>query len=193
MKYLLIAVSLAFFACKQDSRRDIWTIDELKYSAYSWHMKSDTPTFYLAHYIAIDKTGHYDLMRHETFMDVPKYFTGDISDTLAKEINNILTTGNYYTDYSIKPEDSFIYDGFTYCIDYKKKDSLPKKVQFTPNKSPDRIKHIGQLLDKLIYSSANEIANKIDTDEYSKELENFFLQLSGPLPKLEKPNIIEEH
>ena len=164
--------------------------DDLKYSAYSWHLNSDTPTFYLAHYIDIDKNGHFVLMRHDTFMDTPKYFTGDIPDTLTKAINDVFATYNYNIDYSIKPEDSFIYDGFTYCIDYKKKDSLAKKIQFIPNKSPDRIKQIGLLLDKLIYTSTNIPTSKFDTDMYSKELANFSLQVSGPLPKLEKPNII---
>ena len=68
-------------------------------------MSSDTPIFYLAHYLDIDKNGHYSLMRHDTFMDTPKYFAGDIPDSLIKSINEVLATGNYGTDYSIKPED----------------------------------------------------------------------------------------
>ena len=190
MRPLLFIVCLTIFACQQKNRTNILLTDDLKYSAYSWHLNSDTPTFYLAHYIDIDNNGHFVLMRHDTFMDTPKYFTGDISDTLAKAINDVLATDNHNTDYSIKPEDSFIYDGFTYCIDYTMKDSLSKKIQFIPNKSPDRIKHLGLLLDTLIYSLATDSTDKFSTDEYAKELTNFSLQTSSPLPRLEKPNII---
>jgi hypothetical protein len=123
-------------------------------------------------------------------MDTAKYFAGDIPDTLIKAINDVLATDNYNIDYSIKPEDNFIYDGFTYCIDYKKKDSLAKKIQFIPNKSPEQIKRLGLLLDKLIYSLTTERSDKFSTDNYAKELSNFSLQTSGPLPRLEKPNII---
>jgi hypothetical protein len=123
-------------------------------------------------------------------MDTPKYFTGDIPDSLIKSINEVFATANYGTDYSIKPEDSFIYDDFTYCIDYKKKDSLARKIQFIPNKSPAEIKKIALLLDKLIFASTTNKTDKFDIDKYTKELSTFSLQVSGPLPKLEKPNVI---
>jgi len=123
-------------------------------------------------------------------MDTPKYFAGDIPDSLIKSINKVFGADNYGTDYSIKPEDSFIYDGFTYCIDYKKKDSIARKIQFIPNKSPDQIKKLALLLDMVIFTSTANKTNKFDTNQYSKELSNFSLQVSGPLPKLEKPNII---
>ena len=129
-------------------------------------------------------------MRRDTFMQSPKYFKGDIPDSLIKTINEVFSTDYYRTDYSIKPEDNFIYDGLTYCIDYKKKDSIDKKIQFIPVKSPDPIKHLSLLLDKLIYSSATEGIDKFDTDQYSKELSMFFLQTSGPLPRLEKAPFI---
>jgi hypothetical protein len=190
MRPLLFIVSLTIFACQQKSRPDLLVTDNLKYSAYSWRLKSDTPTFYLAQYIDIDKNGHYILMRHDTFMDTPKYFTGDISDTLAKAINYVLATDNYSIDYSIKPDDSFIYDGFTYCIDYKKKDSLAKKFQFIPNKCPEQIKLLGLSLDKLIYSLTMDRADVFPTDDYARELATFSLQTSGPLPRLEKSNFI---
>src|SRR5438552_396460 len=98
MRLLLFIVSLTIFTCQQKSRTGILVTDDLKYSAYLWHLNSDTPTFYLAQYVDIDKNGHYILMRHDTFMDAPKYFTGDISDTLTKAINDVLATDNYSTD-----------------------------------------------------------------------------------------------
>ena len=187
---IVIILSLSLLACQQKSRTETLVTENLKYSAYSWHLSSDTPLFYLAHYLDIDKNGHYSLMRHDTFMDIPKYFAGDIPDSLIKSINEVFATDNYSSDYSIKPEDSFIYDGFTYCIDYKKKDSLARKIQFIPNKSPDTINKIALLLNKLIFASTTNKTNKFDTEQYSKELSTFSLQVSGPLPKLEKPNFI---
>jgi len=95
-------------------------IDDLKHSAYSWHLGSDTPVFHLTHYRDISNNSHYIFMRHDTFLDTPKYFTGNLPDSIIKVINKVFETDNYGTDYSIKPEDSFIFDGFTYCLDYKK-------------------------------------------------------------------------
>ncbi len=184
-----ILLSLTLFSCQQQSKKEKLVTDNFKYSAYLWHMSSDTPIFYLAHYLDIDKYGHYSLMRHDTFMDAPKYFAGSIPDSLIKSINEVLAKDNYATDYSIKPEDSFIYDGFTYCIDYKKKDSLSRKIQFIPNKSPDPIKKISLMLDKLIFAMTIDKTNKFDTDQYSKVLSNFSLHVSGPLPKLERARV----
>lgn len=177
---------LTISACRQKTQTPSLTTDDLKYSAYSWHCGADTIEFYLAHYLDIDKNGHFIAMRHDTFMDAPKYFTGDITDSLKNLINKTFIVDNFVKDYSWKPEDNFIYDGFTYCLDYKKIDSLEKKIQFIPEKSPEQIKRISQLLDTLIYSSASNKIDSFNTKEYAKELSLFNLQISGPLPKMVK-------
>lgn len=71
-----ILLSLTLFFCQQQSKKETLKTDTFKYPAYLWHMNSDTPIFYLAHYLDIDKNGHYSLMRRDTFMDAPKYFAG---------------------------------------------------------------------------------------------------------------------
>jgi hypothetical protein len=43
---------------------------------------------------------------------------------------------------------------------------------------------------KMIFLSATNTTNKIDLDPYTKELSTFSLQVSGPVPKIEKPNVI---
>ena len=188
--HVIILLSLTFFSCQQKKMTETLVTDNFKYSAYTWCLISDPPTFYLAHYLDIDKNGHYSFMRHDTFMDTPKYFTGDIPDSVIKSINDFFYTEKCGTKYPTKPGDSFIYDGFTYCFDYKKKDSLDRKIQFIPNKSPEQIKKLALLLDKLIFASTTTKTNKFDTYHYSKELSTFALKESGPLPKLEKPKII---
>jgi hypothetical protein len=181
--FITIIFLFAFMACNQKKKHTSLLItDDLKYSAYSWHL-DDTILFYLAHYIDIDKNGHYLIMRHDTFMDKPKYFEGDINDTLKNLINKtFVVDGNFEVDYSSKPEDNFIYDGFTYCFDYKKADSNDRKIQFIPEKSPEQIIILSQFIDTLIYSATSR-RESFNTEDYKKELIKFALQISEPLPK----------
>jgi hypothetical protein len=190
MKQLLILFCpLLLFACRQNRPTEKLITKDFKYSAYSWYLGSDTPNFYLAHYLDIDKNGHFSLMRHHTFLDSPNYFTGDLPNTLRRAINGVFSKDSFATDYLIKPEETFIYDGLTYCFDYKKGDSIGKKIQFVPNKSPEQIKQLSLMLDSLIYDFPLTKRSKFSTEEYSKQLSQFPLQTSRPFPKLEKPNI----
>ncbi len=188
MKTLLFIIfSLTLFSCNQRPTKALVT-ENFKYSAYSWHINPqiDTFEFYLAHYIDINKSGHFILMRHDSFMDTQKYFEGDISNTLFKLIDSTFRSEDFKTDYSWKVDGGFTYDGFTYCIDYKKADNNNrKKIQFIPNNSPQQIKTLITILDSVIFR-ATKASDSINLKEYSEQLKQLYITESGPLPKIEK-------
>src|ERR1700681_3394137 len=150
---LNLILFLAIYACKQSKPTHFFSITYLKYSAYSRQFIFDGSDFYLAQYFNMDKNGHFILMRHNSFMDSPKYFTGFLTDSFLNLINATFDTKTFETDYLLKPADNFIYAGFNYCFDYKSIDGMGKKIMFIPPKSPPEIKKLGQLLDTLIYFS----------------------------------------
>jgi hypothetical protein len=117
MRYVLI-LSLLFLitACRQNNQTNSLITEDLKYTAYGWHLGADSIEFYVAHYLDIDKDGQYILMRHDTFMDKPKYFTGVIPDTVRKQINATLGYTTLEKVHDFKIPNSAIYDGFQYCI-----------------------------------------------------------------------------
>ncbi|MBL7804910.1 MAG: hypothetical protein JNL02_14310 [Saprospiraceae bacterium] len=188
MKSLLfITFSLTLFSCTQRPTKAL-VIENFKYSAYSWHINQEVDTFefYLAHHIDINKSGHFVLMRHDSFMDTPKYFEGDINDNLFKLIDSTFRSEDFNADYSWKVNDGFLYDGFTYCINYKKTDNnYRKKIQFIPNNSPQQIKTLITLLDNVIFQ-ATKASDSINLKDYSEQLKQLYIAESGPLPKLEK-------
>ncbi len=139
--------------------KDIVTQD-LKYSAYYWHFNQSSNEFelYLDHYVNIDSTGKFVLMRHESWMEDPKYFTSLIDDTLSNLINSAFANKSYKTNYSYSTDNS-IYDGLSYCFDYNI-DDINRKIFFIPQNTPDEIRKLCAFLDTFIVRTN---ATKIDT------------------------------
>jgi len=185
MKFLFFAIiCLTCFGCKYSQKKTILTND-FKYSAYNWYINPTVGSFefYLDHYIDIDKTGHYILIRHDNFKDTLKCFAGEINDTIRSLINNIFLIDTFKTDYR-KLGDPIIYDGFEYCFDYQKPKSTPIKILFIPMNAPKKLKNLSLLLDSLIYSATNRSIDTLNFSNYSLELKIFYLSVSDPLPKL---------
>jgi hypothetical protein len=162
--------------------------DDLKYSAYYWHLNEQTNNFefYLVHYIDIDKEGNYVLMRHDIWSDKPKYFKGLIDDTIRKCIDSTLFNDTFNTDYSYMTNPNFIYDGFTYCLDYTTETSKRKKILFIPHNSPAKINILSTLLDTLIYSSKTEILDTLNITPYAKQMKELAEKIEPP-PKMLPP------
>jgi hypothetical protein len=77
---------------------------------------------------------------------------------------------------------NFIYDGFTYCLDYQTKNNERKKILFIPHNSPAKINILSSLLDTLIYSSKSEILDTLDIAVYTKQLKEFADKVEPPPP-----------
>jgi len=174
-------------SCSQAPSKHL-VAEDLKYSAYRFYTNPQTDNwdFYLAHYINISENGHFVAMRHDSFMDDPKYYEGEISDEVIKLIDSKLHEVHFRADYSWKDEDAFIYDGFTYCIDYKNINTYDRnKIQFIPNNSPEQIKSLVPVFDSLFFK-ANIKVSKINLDEYSEQLKQLYISVNGPLIKAKK-------
>jgi hypothetical protein len=186
---LIFILSLALFSCKQSNPTKQLVTDDLKYSAYYWHLNEHTDSFefYLVHYINIDKEGNYFLMRHDVWRDKPRYFKGSINDTIRKCIDTTFLKDNFKTDYTYMTNPNFIYDGFTYCLDYKTQHEKRKEILFISPNSPNEIKTISTLLDTLIYSNQSEIIDTLNLDLYTKQLKELAEKVAPPPLKMVLP------
>ena len=82
---------------------------------------------------------------------------------------------------------NFIYDGFTYCLDYRTENRERKEILFIPPNSPAEISTISTLLDTLIYSTKNEILDTLDITLYSRQLKELAEKVAPPPPKMLPP------
>lgn len=181
--FLTFILLLLILSCKQKEPAKPLTTVDLKYAAYSWNRGADSFGFYLAHYLHIDENGHFIAMRHDQYMGKALYFAGEIQDSLKIRINKTLSNNYPAENYLMAPEDDFIYDGFTYCFDYKKSDSVQHKIQFVPDKCPEQIKQLSLYLDTLVFSPAVKKIDSFNTDGYKNELIKFSLQSALPFPE----------
>jgi hypothetical protein len=186
-RVLILSFFFLITACRQNKQSSSLITEDLKYTAYGWHLGADSIEFYVAHYLDIDKDGHYILMRHDTFMDKPKYFTGVIPDTVRKQINATLSDTTLKKVYDFKIPNSVIYDGFNYCFDYKNKNGVKNNIQFIPSQSPTEIKNLSTLLDTLIYSTSKTKTQAFNLDNYKNYLNK--ISLTHPPPRREPPKI----
>lgn len=182
--FLILIFISGFVSCKQSNSTKKLATDDLKYSAYYWHLNEQTNSFefYLVHYIDVDREGNYVLMRHDVWRDKPRYFRGSIDDTIRQCIDTTFFNDSFKTDYSYMTNPSFIYDGFTYCLDYRTQNSKRKKILFVPHNSPTKINILSSLLDTLIYSSKTEILDALDITLYTKQLKELSEKVDPPPP-----------
>lgn len=192
MKYLPL-VLLFIFQLSSCSKNKGKEIIDIKYSAYTWHLGKDSAEFYFAYYLNINKNNQYTLMKKDSFISEPKYFTDYITDTLQNLIDTIFENKNYSKTYLFDSSDLKMYDGFYYFLDITQKDGQRKIIQFVPNKSPEQIKKLSSKLDSLIYSASKKTA-EFNIKNYQSELEALAKAEGLKTPKLRQlpPVIIEK-
>lgn len=177
---------MTLFSCKhtRQSEKKLHGT-ELKYSAYGWFFdnKVDSFDFVLVHYIDIDKNGHFNIFRRDDWKGKPSYFTGYINDTIRDLIDTVLNAHNYKSDYTWNVDDGFIYDGYTYTLDYKDFSNTRKLIHYIPNKSPESITKLGLLLDTLVYEKAAKKIDTLNIDNYMQELMSISWAMATP-PKI---------
>ena len=103
MRPILTILFLSVLAsCQQTNSPKKLVTDDLKYSAFYWHLNQQTDSFefYLVHYIEIDKKGNYVLMRHDEWRGKPRYFKGSINDTIRECIDTTFLKDSFKTDYT---------------------------------------------------------------------------------------------
>jgi hypothetical protein len=199
---LLLYISLIFIlsACGQNLTPQNFLNTELTYSSYLWHLNSETDKneFYLASYLHIDSSGKYKLIRHSKFLDDPQYFSGSLSDSFRKVIDSILLENKYFPairkDGAVDADTSFlIYDGFTYLLDYKIRDSDRAKVQYinSSHSTPENILFLTSLLDTIIFKSPGKRIDSFSIGRYADTLRKISSYNLPPPPKRPRPPNIE--
>ncbi len=190
MKYFFLII---WFICFSDFKKEPIVNRSkdgiLKYSAYSWHINhnSEKFEFYLAHFIEINRNGEFITMRHDKFMDEPKFYSGIINKNILKVIDSTLNKKKYRPDYSWKVANGSVYDGFTYCFDIRMDNKdVRKKIQFIPPNSPMKIRVLASLLDSVIFNASAKSKDTLNLKSYSKELIELYKKFSEPLPKITK-------
>lgn len=129
-------------------------------------------------------------MRHDDWRGKRIYFKGSINDTLRKCIDATFLEDTFKTDYTYMTNPTFIYDGFTYCLDYSTQKDKRKEIFFIPHNSPPEIKTISTLLDTLVYSNKSEILDTLNIALYSIQLKEAAEKIDVPPQPPIKPKII---
>lgn len=160
-------------ACKQKQDKVEIVNTDLKYSSYLWHINptSDKWEFYLASYLHIDSSGHFKLIRHDTFMDSAKYLSGTLDSHTRKIIDSVLVNNKYFP--TVMPDTPLlIYDGFTYLLDYELTGGNRAKIQYinSSSRTPENILFLTSLLDKEVYSSNLTKIDRFNIDDYTDTL-----------------------
>lgn len=187
--YIICIILIA--ACKQSVVPKKLVTGDLKYSAYFWHFNeiSNGWEFYLVYSIDIGQNGQFVLMRHDEFKKSPRYFNGGINDTVWNCINSTISKDTFKTNYSYLTNPNFIYDGLTYCLDYKTDNGSRKKILFIPENSPEKIAKLGEVLDTLIYRAKKVARDTMALTAYTLDLKHFAYKFDAPPPPPSPPKV----
>lgn len=134
---------------------------DLKYATYTWYLSPNREQwdFHLADYLHVDSTGHFELIRHDTFLARHTYFKGTLNDSTRQIIDSLLLANKFSPGLStagISDTVFLVYDGFTYLLDYKMIDKAQTKIQYFNSSSviPQNIQYLTDWLDTLISRTA---------------------------------------
>lgn len=160
-KYTFGFLFLLVCSCSSHNAIQPLGTGKLTYSAYTWHYNPGKDSFelYIANYLCMDSNGRYIGMRHDTFMDRAKYFAGTINDSLRKCVDSILSISSNKRDFIFSANSCGMYDGFTYAIEYRNRDSMGSSILSVPSFSPLGIQFVESILDSV---AANSVPNPID-------------------------------
>ena len=181
---LFIIIILTMISCNQESTPKGMETEELKYSAFNWQFNdmANKRELYLDHYINIKKNGTFVLMKHEELMDHPIYSNGIVDKSILNLIDTFFLNRKYKSDYVIDSERLAIYDGLTYCFDYKKEGAENKEILFIPTYSPTQLKFLGLLLDTLIAKSSETKMTPLNLRTYKERLSKISQPYLPPMP-----------
>jgi len=154
--YLLLLIG----ACGYQPAPEKIATTDLKYATYTWYLSpnSEQWDFHLADYFHVDSTGHFELIRHDTFLTKHTYFKGVLTDSTRQMVDSLLLANKFFPGLSIAGIfDSLplTYDGLTSFLDYKIRDSAQIRLQYLNHSSvvPKNILYLSDWLDTIISST----------------------------------------
>jgi hypothetical protein len=177
MKTLLILFLLmALNSCRQPKKPFSLLTEDIKYTTYAWyHLTGLTGPYelYVDHYININKNGHFSMMRRDSLMSKPKYYTGFINDSIANQIQRTFKQDTFKTDYKTEATKNIAYDGLVYRLDYKLEKENRKKIKFIQSDSPTEIVKLSLLFDNLDTLTKVTEVDTISLNGYLEELKKY--------------------
>ncbi|MDX2282176.1 MAG: hypothetical protein NW218_21485 [Saprospiraceae bacterium] len=155
--YLLLLIG----ACSYPPAPKKIVTTDLKYATYVWYLSPNKEQwdFHLADYLHVDSTGHFELIRHDTFLTRHTYFKGVLTDSIRQIVDSLLLANKFFPGLStagIFDTVFLVYDGFTYLLDYKMIDKAQTKIQYFNSSSviPQNIQYLTDWLNTLISGTA---------------------------------------
>jgi hypothetical protein len=156
---------------------------DLKYATYTWYLSpnSEQWNFHLADYFHVDSTGHFELIRHDTFLTKHTYFKGILTDSTRQMIDSLLLANKYFPGLNsagILDTSPLTYDGLTSFLDYKIGENAQIKLQYINQLSvvPKNILYLSDWLDTLISKTAKTQLDNFSIEDYIDTLK----QISSP-------------
>jgi hypothetical protein len=190
MKQFILLLGLSvFLACSNwQQEQSKLQVDKFIWSAYSWHLNDTTNqyVFYLGEYLEIAPSGEGFLMRHDTFMGRPHFYSFHLTDAQLSQLNATFS-GRVYAD-SYTPTEPIIYCGPTYSFAYRVA-KQSKTIRYIPPALPESLQEIVKLLEKSTAVERVQLGEEAANNPffhyvgYSKQLEKQLIETEGaPVP-----------
>jgi hypothetical protein len=178
-RYVLLFLWLGIlFACSDRQQEQTkLQANKLIWSAYSWHLNDTTNQFglYVGQYLEIAPNGEGLLMRHDTFMGTPHFYSFRLSNAELARINAAFANRAYADNYS--PDEPLLYCGLAYRFEYILAKQT-KTIDYIPPALPKSLRQIVELLEK------STVVERLQMDQ--KEGKNALFHYVGYSKKLEK-------
>lgn len=190
-KYSFGLLFLMICSCSNHVSVQSLVTGKLTYSAFTWHFNPGKDTFetYIGNYLSIDSSGKFIGMKHDMFMGNAKYFSGTINDSLRKRLDSVLSISGYERNFIFSDETARMYDGFTYSIEYRNRDSLSSFILFVPPISPSGIRYVELALDSVIANAATNTVDSFSIAAYKTKLEEKVIASGIKMPKFVPANV----
>jgi hypothetical protein len=184
-----IYLFLLIGACSYPPAPKKTTTTDLKYATYTWYLSpnSEQWDFHLADYFHVDNTGHFELIRHDTFLTRHTYFKGILTDSTRQMIDSLLLANKYFPGLNITgilDTLPLTYDGLTSFLDYKIGENAQIKLQYIhqPSVVLKNILYLSDWLDTLISGTAATQTDSFSMGTYLDTLKMISLKDVPPLP-----------
>ncbi|MEI7594953.1 MAG: hypothetical protein WCK02_04335 [Bacteroidota bacterium] len=166
---ILTLIILVFYSCKTDRkpRTIYWSASRFEnYIRDTVHK----PKLHLGYYIEISDNGDAKLMTRKNFNAPKEFYKIKIPDSLINQIFNLTNNDSLFIVKKLNNNESAIYDGPTYYIQYSN-DSTKKEAVYEPYRS-NLIQGKMQRIMKSILINPVIICNtQINLIEYEKQVE----------------------
>jgi hypothetical protein len=190
-RFLFFCLIVSFYcSCKNASTCSPATaperkrvVDSFKYSAYflSPNFSSSAWETHIIHLLEVDTYGHFSLLRE--IGDSQQYFRGAVPDSLLTQIEQVLSQHSRDTTYPFNPLRGYLYDGYTYILDYRSNQHRTL-IQFIPPEAPGDMERLYASLDSFVTAVKENKVDRLNFQGYEKEIQRLSKQMITQPPPI---------